>query len=460
MCARRNGRARASGPSGWRVVVVLVAAAGLAGPILRAGAGGSSPLQRALDFLDRQQLRRPLDVVDGGVRIRDYPGNWPQSFTLRGAERLRRRDVSPFTVAFIHHALTLLSGDHRRPLGLTGTDLLRARRMRVRAVDFVRRFEAGAGAPDTGTFGFWPYDDDPAVPGPGLEAVLMGWLKGPVLGGTRVPLNLAVHPAPLAIPTDADVTATTYAVLLDDATLDGGAGTTRDVSRFFTDWRDVGAVPRRLNPSWLPPQSGAFLTWLAYREPGAAVYPNDVDLVVNANVLFALGRYGRADAAGAAEAAGLIDAVTADGLHRTAFETLAEYYPDNLVFQYAVSRAYAEGPMPGLAPAVSRLADDLEAAAVRDHDGTVHWDRGDSALNTAFAVLTLVNAGRHGRLVDGGIRYLASAQHPDDGFPEATFFFGRADGGQVFEFRSAAFTTAMVLEAFARDALLHERPEP
>src|SRR5262245_39949345 len=52
-----------------------------------------------------QQVRTPLDVVIDGARGRDLPGDWPQYFHLRGADWLRVRDVSPFTVAFIHHAL-------------------------------------------------------------------------------------------------------------------------------------------------------------------------------------------------------------------------------------------------------------------------------------------------------------------------------------------------------------------
>ena len=36
------------------------------------------------------------------------------------------------------------------------------------------------------------------------------------------------------------------------------------------------------------------------------------------------------------------------------------------------------------------------------------------------------------------------------GYTEATFFIARTDGGQVFEFRSASLTTAIVLEALMR----------
>jgi hypothetical protein len=415
----------------------------------------SSPIERALGFLLLNQLRQPLDVVVGGARIRDFPGNWPQFYSLRGSDSFRVRDVSPFMVAFVHHALTEIVEEHRIALGLSAIDLAAARSMRRRAVAFVKAFESPATQPDAGTFAFWPYDAYPDTPDPRLALLLTSWLKGPILGGQRVPLNLSVYPNALAIPSDADVTATTYAALLDDAIFDGGAGRGPAFVRFFTDWRDLGIVPRRLDPDWLPPASGAYLTWLTYRDPIVPLFPNDVDLVVNGNVLYALGRYHQLFVPGVAKAVELINLVTALGLHRDRLGELTEYYPDNLAFQYVVSRAFHEGHVITLAPAVRRLADDLEATALPRLDGTVYWDLGDPHVNTAFAVLTLLNAGRHTPLVDRAIGYLISEQNALGGFDEATFFIGRTDGGQVFEFSSASFTTAMVIEALARDQLSH-----
>jgi hypothetical protein len=388
--------------------------------------------------------------------VRDFPGDWPQFFHLRGAPAARVRDVSPFIVAFIHHALTHAVEENRGPLGLSRWHLRAARAARQRAVEFMRRFESPAGTPDAGTFGFWPYDTRPDVPGPAVERALVAWLRGPILGGDRVPLNLPVVPTPLAIPTDADVTATVYAALLDDAGLDGGDGSQAPFERFFVDWRDVGVVPRRLNPPWLPPASGAFLTWLTYKDPSVPYFPNDVDLVVNANVLFALGRHGRLHVPGVAEAIELISRAIAHGLHRDRLEEITEYYPDNLVFHYAVSRAFHEGGVDRLASAVEILADDLETSAIKRSNGTAYWDRGAPHLNTAFAILTLLNAGRETPLVSRAAAYLAIEQSAAGGYDAAPFFIARADNGQVFEFSSAALTTAMALEALARHALARQ----
>ena len=396
-------------------------------------------------------------MIDG-TRVVDFAGDWPQYFTLHDVPSVRVRDVSPFTVAFIHHALSTLVEQNRRPLELTQQDLKAARSMRRRAVAFMRRFESSADAPDAGTFGFWPYDTDPGTPDWFQTMLLTAWLRGPILGGDRVPINLRIFPSTLAIPADADVTATTYASLLDDVLLDGGPNVRVAVERFFVDWRDVGIVPRRLNPSWLPPASGAFLTWLTYRHEPLPVFPNDVDLVVNGNVLYALGRYHRLDVAGVKEAAAYINLVTTLGLYRDHLEEISDYYPDNLAFQYVVSRAYREGGVAALGPAVNTLADDLEASARVRPDGSVYWTSGNPHLSTAFAVLTLLNAGRTAPVIDRAIEYLTGQQDTSGGFSEATFFVGRADGGQVFEFRSESLTTAIVLEALVRHKLTRCQP--
>jgi hypothetical protein len=185
------------------------------------------------------------------------------------------------------------------------------------------------------------------------------------------------------------------------------------------------------------------------------VFPNDVDLVVNANVLYALARYNRLGVPGVAEAVSSINDVVALGLHREHLEDISDYYPDNLAFQYIVSRAFKEGPVPALRPAMRILADDLETSVVFRADGSAYWDQGNPQLNTAFAVLTLLNAGRETPIIDRAIGYLVSQQNALGGFSEGTFFVGRTDGGPVFEFASASFTTAMVLEALARHEMAH-----
>jgi hypothetical protein len=433
-------------------LTVRWAAALIAIGVFGCGVGSNpepTPIGRAYSFLQREQVAE-TSHEKGEV---DYAGDWPQYFVLDGAPSFRVRDVSPFIVSFIHHALTRVSGDQAEALGLDPEQVDSARGMRQQAIAFLRQFEAVPGDPARGTFGFWPYHS-PTPPSAHLgQLMLLALAKGPLLNGTRTPINLDIYPEAMAIPTDADVTATTFAALLDDELLDGGSGVDSAPEKFFSDWRDTGDVPLRFTPPWLPSASGAFLTWLNY---GSPLTPNDVDLVVNANVLFALGRYGRLETPGVAEAIALIRRATEQGLYRTHPEEISLYYPDNYIFQYAVARAYHEGPVPALRPAVEILADDLEQSALEGADGAAHWDKGAPVLNTAFAVLTLLNAGRSTELIARGVRYLEARQDALTGdWPEGVFFIARTDRGIQFGWVSHSFTTAMALEALCRFALLH-----
>jgi len=359
--------------------------------------------------------------------------------------------VSPFVVAFAHHALSTIRTENGDILGLDGDELSTVRSMRQRAISCLQQFESAPSSPDAGTFGFWPLDSNSTERQSALETGLFAMLRGPVLGGNRAPVNLSYFPARLAIPSDADVTATTYAALLDHHDLDDGHEVNVAIETFFADWRDTGEHPLRYSPEWLPPQSGAFLTWLMYREPEAETFGNDLDLVVNANVLYALARYGKGATPGFEESVALINSAVTQGLHRTHWSEISLYYPDSYVFHYCVARAYAEGPVPQLAPAVEILSEELLGEAISGPLGTSYWNRGNPHLNTAFALLTLQLADADSPTVDAGIRYLKEQQCPITGsWKEAPFFIANSDSGVVIEWESAALTTAMALEALCR----------
>ncbi|MCL4691215.1 MAG: terpene cyclase/mutase family protein [Candidatus Hydrogenedentes bacterium] len=421
-------------------------------PILTLGCPEDpDPVARALRYLENTQV---TDAETARLRVTgttDYAGNWPQEFHFANAPNIRFREVSPFVVAFIHHALTLIHEDSMDDLGLSAKDVASARTMRRRAIGFLQRFQSDPGSPEAGTFGFWPYDPEPSAAETPVQQIALAVLQGPLLEGTRVPANVRIYPHALGIPPDADVTATTYAALLADGTLDGGPGVAGEPSHIFSDWTDTGAVPLRRMPDWLPEESGAFLTWLNYKDPPDPTIPNDVDLVVNANVLHALARLGETATPGFDAAVDLINAVVAQGLYRTRYDEITDYYPDSYVFHYCVSRAYHDGPVPGLAPAVELLADEVEQEADNLPGGLTYWDRGDPALNTAFAVLTLMNAGRDTDRIDRGIQYLTAVQNPaSGGWDEAVFFIANTDGGPEIRWVSEAVTTAFALEALCR----------
>lgn len=413
-----------------------------------------SAIQKAIRFLWNTQVRED-EFTPGRM---DYAGNWRQCFS-RPDTGERVRDISPFMPAFAHHALSLVNEQTQDVLGLTQRDIDDARAMRQRAIAFMMRFAGDADGPEAGTFGFWPPFMFQWFPGVRVqEAIFTAAIDGPEFAGTRTPANFPAFPRLFAVHPDADVTATTYAALLDHAVLDGGAVVTEDHSRLFADWLDDGVRPQRHEQPWIPRPSGAFLTWLQYGASGATRPPNDVDLPVNANVLYALGRFNRLDAPGAAEAIAWInDAVTVHNVHLTAPDVLSLYYPDNLSLHYFVTRAWREGGVTDLSPAVEALVDDLLNTAQVDGAGRVFWDRGAPVLNTAFAALALINADAGDDLIAPAIEFLIAHQNADTGgWPAELFFIGELEEGVRAEWSSAAFTTAMVLEALVRAGIGHE----
>jgi hypothetical protein len=413
------------------------------------------PIARAVQYLRNTQVTPMEEFLIG----RDFAGNWPQYLYLASYPSIRIRDVSPFMPTFIHHALTLITDENINTLNLTPVEAVDARTMRQNAIDLMLRFKAREEDPDAGTFGYWPYQK--------ISFNFLDWwlalllqlvFEGPLFMGSRAPFNVSFFPPALAFSTDADDTATIYAALLDHSLLDEGPVIDVSIERFFSDWRDLGQVPRRLNPDWLPHASGAFLTWLAYRDPPDNSLPNDVDLVVNASILYTLARYDHLDTPGVQESISLINTATKQKLYATRPEEVSDYYPYNYSYHYYISRAYHEGPVPTLKPAVEILADELENTAQHNPNGTVFWDRGDPNLNTALAILTLLNAGRTGPHIDSAVDYLLAEQDPIYGnWKEGIFYVGRVDAGYVVNAVSPALTTAIVLEALCRHKLAEHR---
>ena len=409
-----------------------------------------SPIRLALHYLQHTQLT--ADQLDPH-RV-DYAGNWPQCFALRPGGPFIR-DTSPFMATFIHHALTLITEQHQEPLGLTDLDIEKARTMRRAAIALMLRFQAEPESPQAGTFGFWPPQSSAWLPGDLLLSGIGSFVgQGPQFMGVRAPINLSFYPEAFAIPTDADDTALVYAALLDHARLDGGPEVTENFERFFSDWRDLGQAPRHNDVPWLPADSEAYLTWLNYGDDPAHPKPNDVDIIVNANVLYSLGRYGRLDTAGVAQAVAIINAAIESGAHRSGPNEISLHYPDNLVLHYSVTRAYQQGGVLDLAPAVELLREDLLGSVETGDAGHCCWDRGEPHLNTALGVLALLAAGYRGEVTDRATDYLISQQDPDSGSWEAgAFFRGRLDGGVEAIWVCQAQATAMALEALCQQRL-------
>ena len=408
---------------------------------------GESAIARALTFLEDRQVTPEQEASWG----RDYAGDWPQYIVERGARGILPsvRDVSPFLATFIHDALSLIHEERAASLGLPPEAARRARVLRGRAAGLMRRFELMQTADGDALYAFWPRARGSHNLANRLSALICVWrYRGAVHRGVIAPPNMPSYPVKFRAWADADDTAVIHATLANHARLEDGAPHEARLDRILERWRDDGTHPRAF-PDWLESRSGLYLTWLfpdSHRD-----LTNDVDLVVNANVLYALARLGQRESVPGV-AARLVRAIRA-GRHRDA-PRASKYYADSVLLRWLYARAFSEGPVPALEPAVAILADEVEASAVRMPNGMVYWRGRVSERDTALSVLTLLHANRHGPLVDGGLAWLEQRQNPvDGGWPESVFCEGPTENGLIVEWRSRSFTTAVALEALVRRRL-------
>jgi len=171
-------------------------------------------------------------------------------------------------------------------------------------------------------------------------------------------------------------------------------------------------------------REGRFVTFLT---EGAA----DVDALVNANVLLLLG-----DLPETAAATDFLCRVVLEGREGDA----STYHVEILAFYYVLLRALAEGAAslePCRGPVVERVL------AAQEEDGAF-----GGALETAFALTTLVRAGYSGAAVDSAQRRLLAMQRTDGSWPASAFFID-FEGGF---FGSPEVTTGLAIEALARAA--------
>ena len=383
-------------------------------------------------------------------RWRVYAGDWPQFADVQGKLiHLRWRDANPFTATFIHHALSHATPPNADALGLSLSDLDRASRMRKASVAMMRRFAAPENSPAAGSFGFWP---EPSRQRHTLERSIASRIlrsnENTRSYGALAPNFLPWLPEEFWIWRDADDTSLVSVALLESARLDSGVPPDRRFLSIMADRRDSVDIPRGF-PDWLPAGSGAFLTWFPERKlPG---WQDNVDPAVNANILFAVGAHDALrETPGVRSAARVLTRTVQERRHHR-MEEISTYYGDTFFFHYLVSRAFHEGGVRELRSAVEILADEIEIDARRLPGGEIFWDRGHPQLNTAFAVLTLLNAGRRGDLTHGGVRYLAREQCPRRGcWKEGPIIPVYLDRRVDISWRSRAFVTGIAMEALCR----------
>lgn len=391
--------------------------------------------------------------------------------------------------------------------------------VRKSAVNSVRAYQRGAG------FSFWP-----GLPGSTSTASRVGPLNIPMAAGkgmqlmklfpSRKPRGNPLHlewnqdvadpqmnpyglDALANIPNDVDDTSVGYSTLHLAAAFDGAPAPAEEIVQAMLPWRDAGRTLQDGRDAWKSEDSGAFLTWMKdenlprterFQSPESGVIPlavNNVDCVVNANALLALGLYGMAESAVALD----VSEVVAQAVERRAWPECGLYYPQRMMFPYALSRAFRDA---GVRNATLQRAMPILLAQLLEDQRQVAKDnparKGAFAggadqtfdLATALGLSTLLNMGRdmaaelgqteaYDQAVEDAVAYLTAHQQSthilfvstfnrDNRHPLYPSPFDQArtwDSGLFFsaskwslaQWRSSAYTTAMVVEALSKYAL-------
>ncbi|MBU1105243.1 MAG: hypothetical protein KKB51_01145 [Candidatus Riflebacteria bacterium] len=301
------------------------------------------------------------------------------------------------------------------------------------------------------------------------------------------------------IPNDADDTSTAVAIqhFFNQRFPDSGIVPDHAALLQISEYRDVNREHEDGRDGWKGKDSGAFLTWMkdetkpVFDRPETGIIPmgvNNVDVVVNSNVLFAMALTGSRNLPGYAECTRLIKKAA----ETHAWPEAGLYYPQNMIFPYSASRAYRDGNArePEMKAAMQYILRDLLKAQIEwgrknpTRRGAFPGgdDRSDH-LATGLAVISLINIGRSNATEIGlekeydmalrsGIDYLlrqCTWKKPKN--PETKGKFKTPDGkcatwmsGLFFaasfwdlaHWRSQAFSVAIILEALSKYALAYD----
>ena len=388
--------------------------------------------------------------------------------------------------------------------------------VRSLAVDSIRQYQRGAG------FSFWP-----TLPGSTSTASRVGPLNIPMAAGNgmqlmklfprKKPTGNPIHAewnedvtdreknpygldALANIPNDVDDTSVGFVSLQLAAQFDGAAIPSDDPVLAMLEWRDWARTMDDGRDAWRGRNSGAFLTWMKdeslprderFKSPETGVIPlavNNVDCVVNANALLALALSGRAESANVQD----VSRVMRRAVEQYAWPECGLYYPQRMMFPYALSRAARDGGIHNsdIATAIGKLLVQLldeQSQLAKEHPELKGAFSGGADhtydLATALGLTTLLNIGRgvaeaqglvqaYDKAVDDAVAFLLARQKPahigfvstfnrgnQHPFYPSPLDFGRSwESGLFFsaskwnlaQWRSPAYTTAMGLEALGK----------
>ena len=190
-------------------------------------------------------------------------------------------------------------------------------------------------------------------------------------------------------------------------------------------------------------------------EPYIPYGSNDLDAVVNANVLNTLALYDELDASGVESAISFIESKA----KTKRYDRVGIYYPNRYHFPYAVSKAYAQG-VSDLEQSVNYIQDFLLKSQNTAGSWSARWrlNKKDKLQSTAYSLNTLLNIGNLDdptvdEAVYNAVQYLnAKAIHDERGihWEGGVFFSGGTVVRNILWWKSDAYTTAVILEAFSK----------
>lgn len=171
-------------------------------------------------------------------------------------------------------------------------------------------------------------------------------------------------------------------------------------------------------------ESGLIKTWA---DPEFNSFQFELpDSAVNANLLLLQGLVGRPDP--------VLEHFFSVMAQFAAFRVLDTYFVQPLALPYLISRSYFDGGVEGLGPAMEYIA------------SFVSRRRLGGDLGTALALVTLLNCGYDGEVVERAADRLVARQGEDGGWRSEAFFWDFAPS----YYGARAFTTALAVEALTR----------
>lgn len=279
----------------------------------------------------------------------------------------------------------------------------------------------------------------------GLMALIMH-AKTKELGGIDNPFEIKLEPLLTYWRDSARTSQHWYNIIHFDKRESGAYLTWRAEETPFPSWN----IPRLLvnNATFLFPYSTlypkAFTPYIPYGS-------NDVDAVVNANVLSALGANGEYNAVGIDDAIEFIERK----IEKKKWSRAGIYYPNRYNLHYSVLKAYNHG-ISGLKPASKKLIDHIISS--QKADGSFHSRRivnkKDIIQSSVYALHAMLNYGNpyqegYSENVEKAVRFLIGKlrNHNNSLCLEGGIFFS---GGTVIRntmyWKSDAYTSALLLD--------------